>query len=100
LRATNWSAGSGETDRQVMHGGWLAGTKEFDEWVRSTTSNSNAAVDTDEKRLLIEGSMEIRGRCIRRNTKRNSEADMRLVIAKANRLFFHCEGNINWWIIQ
>jgi hypothetical protein len=25
---------------------------------------------------------------------------MRLVIAKVNRLFFHCKCDINWWIIQ
>jgi hypothetical protein len=51
----------------------VAGRKEFHEWVRSTTSNSNAAVDTDEKRLPIEGSMEIRGRCIRRNTTKETQ---------------------------
>jgi len=53
----------------------VAGRKEFDEWVRSTTANSNAAVDTDEKCgfKYVDGSMEIRGRCIRRNTTKETQ---------------------------
>jgi hypothetical protein len=53
--------------------------------------NSNAAIDTDEKQLQIESNMSLKEGALGGTPQKRLKLNIRLVIAKANRLFLHCE---------